>query len=575
MEEPMPTQTDGVNMTSERSTKGVEEYEQPRYSRRDTILTMTGVLMVMLLASLDQTIVSTAMPRVIADLQGFNRYTWVSTAYLLTSTVMVPIYGKLSDLLGRKPIFLFGVVVFLLGSALSGASQSMNQLILFRAFQGIGAGALMPIAIAIVGDLFTPRERGKWQGLTGGVWGLSAIIGPTLGGWITENSTWRWVFYVNLPVGIVALLVLIFLMPTLHGRAKEVSIDYVGAGLLVLGTVPLLLGFTWAGSQYDWLSPQIIGLFAGALVALTAFVIYEALLERRGGQPIIEPGLFKNSIFTVSTIVTVIFGMALFGSIFFIPLFVQGVVGTSATNSGLILTPLMLTSIAGSVVSGQLVSRLGKYKWIAVFGMVVSVAGTLLLVRLNVNSTNNDVLLAMLVLGLGMGFGMALYTLVVQNALPQKLGQATSALVFFRQIGGTIGLAAMGSVMTSAYLPAFENALPAVVKRLVPANFLAVFNNPQILLSPDTLAQMQARAAAGGPQALALFRQVIEAVKIGLAQGIHNVFVLSLVLMIAGLVAVLFLKEIPLRGGRRAKKEAVEPTEDQAQEAEGSLAAMA
>src|SRR5215469_12577641 len=316
---------------------------------------------------------------------------------------MVPIYGKLSDLLGRKPIFLFGVVVFLAGSALSGTAQSMNQLILFRAFQGIGAGALIPIAITIVGDLFTPRERGKWQGLTGGIWGLSAIVGPTLGGWITQNTTWRWIFYVNLPIGIAALL--------------------------VLGTVPLLLGFTWAGSQYDWLSPQIIGLFAGALVALTAFVFYEARLERRGGQPIIEPGLFKNSVFTVSTVVTMIFGMGLFGSIFFIPLFVQGVIGASATNSGLILTPLMLTSVAGSVVSGQLVSRLGKYKWIAVLGMLVSVAGTVLLVRLDVNATNNDVLLAMLVLGLGLGFGMALYTLIVQNALPQKIGQATSALV--------------------------------------------------------------------------------------------------------------------------------------------------
>jgi len=574
MEETISTQTGVANLTSESPGKEVEDYGQPRYSRRETVLTMAGVLMVMLLASLDQTVVSTAMPRVIADLHGFDRYTWVSTAYLLTSTVTVPIYGKLSDLFGRKPIFLFGVVVFLLGSALSGASQTMNQLIAFRAFQGIGAGALMPIAIAIVGDLFTPRERGKWQGLTGGVWGLSAIIGPTLGGWITENSTWRWVFYVNLPVGIVALLVLIFLMPTLRGRAKEVSIDYVGAGLLVLGTVPLLLGFSLAGIQYDWLSPQIIGLFAGALVALTAFVIYEAWLERRGGQPIIEPGLFKNSIFTVSTIVTVIFGMALFGSIFFIPLFVQGVVGTSATNSGLILTPLMLTSIAGSVVSGQLVSRLGKYKWIAVFGMLVSVAGTFLLVRLNVNSTSNDVLLAMLVLGLGMGFGMALYTLIVQNALPRKLGQATSALVFFRQIGGTIGLAAMGSLMTSAYLPAFKNALPAVVKQLVPAKVLAAFNNPQILLSPDALAQMQAQAAAGGQQALALFHQIIEAVKIGLTQGIHNVFVLSLVLMIAGLVAVLFLKEIPLRGGRPAKKDVVETSENQAQQAEGGLAAI-
>src|SRR5438094_5227954 len=253
----LSTQSDATVLASNRANQA-EEYEQPLFSRRDTLLTMLGVLMVMLLASLDQTIVSTAMPRVIADLKGFDEYTWVSTAYLLTSTVMVPIYGKLSDLLGRKPIFLFGVVVFLLGSALSGAAQSMNQLIIFRAFQGIGAGALMPIAIAIVGDLFTPRERGKWQGVTGAVWGFSAIVGPTAGGWITENATWRWVFYVNVPVGIAALLVLIFLMPTLQGKAKEVSIDYIGAALLIVGTVLLLLGFTWAGTLYDWFSAQIL-----------------------------------------------------------------------------------------------------------------------------------------------------------------------------------------------------------------------------------------------------------------------------------------------------------------------------
>jgi len=569
----LSTQSDAAVLASNRANQA-EEYEQPLFSRRDTLLTMLGVLMVMLLASLDQTIVSTAMPRVIADLQGFDRYTWVSTAYLLTSTVMVPIYGKLSDLFGRKPIFLFGVVIFLIGSALSGASQSMNQLIAFRAFQGIGAGALMPIAIAIIGDLFTPRERGKWQGLTGGVWGLSAIVGPTLGGWITQNSTWRWIFYVNIPIGLVAMLVLIFLMPTLRGKARQVSIDYIGAALLVLGTVPLLLGFTWAGTQYDWLSPQIIGLFAGAAVVLTVFVIYQAWLERRGGQPIIEPSLFKNSIFSVSTVVTIIFGMGLFGSIFFIPLFVQGVVGSSATNSGLILTPLMLTSIVGSVVSGQLVSRLGKYKWIAILGMAVSVVGTYMLVRLDVHSTNTDVLLAMLVLGLGMGFGMALYTLVVQNALPKKIGQATSALVFFRQIGGTIGLAAMGSVMTSAYLPAFQNALPAAVKRVAPAQLLAAFSNPQILLSPDALAQMQSRAAAGGPGAVALLNQVIEAVRVGLAQGIHNVFVLSMVIMIVGLVSVFFLKEIALKGKRSVAKDVAEGIEDAAPDAESAVAAM-
>ena len=561
-------QSDVAVLTSDQPGKVVEDYEQPRFSQRETLLTMFGVLMVMLLASLDQTIVSTAMPRVIADLHGFDRYTWVSTAYLLTSTVMVPIYGKLSDLFGRKPIFLFGVVVFLIGSALSGASQSMNQLIAFRALQGIGAGALMPIAIAIVGDLFTPRERGKWQGVTGGVWGISAIIGPTLGGWITQNTSWRWVFYVNLPIGIAALLVLIFLMPTLRGRAKEVSIDYVGAALLVLGTVPLLLGFTWAGSQYDWLSPQIIGLFSVAFIALVSFIVYEAWLERRGGQPIIEPSLFKNSIFSVSTLITTIFGMALFGGIFFIPLYVQGVVGSSATSSGLILTPLMLTSVVGSIVSGQLVSRLGRYKWIAILGMLVSVAGVVLLARLNVNSTNNDVLVAMLVLGLGLGIGMSLYTLIVQNALPSKIGQSTATLTFFRQIGGTIALAAMGSVMTAAYLPAFHNALPVSILHAVPAQYLAAFNNPQILLSPTTLAQIESHAAAMGPQSVAMLHQIIEAVKVGLAQGIHNVFVLSLGLMIIGLIAVFFLKEIPLKGGRLTEKGDVED------EVESSLAVM-
>ena len=557
----------------------VDEYEQPRYTRRETILTMIGVLMVMLLASLDQTIVSTAMPRVIADLHGFDRYTWVSTAYLLTSTVTVPIYGKLSDLFGRKPIFLFGIVLFLAGSALSGASQDMNQLIAFRAFQGLGAGALMPIAIAVVGDLFTPRERGKWQGVTGAVWGLSAILGPTLGGSITQYSTWRWVFYVNLPVGIAAMLVLIFLMPTLRGKAQKVSIDYIGAALLVLGTVPLLLGFTWAGTQYAWNSPQIIGIFAGSIIVLAGFVVYEALLERRGGQPVLEPSLFKNRIFVVSALVTAIFGMGLFGSIFFIPLFVQGVVGSSATNSGLILTPLMLTSIVGSIVSGQLVSRLGKYKWLAILGMIISVAGTFLLVRLSVTSGNTDVLIAMLVLGLGMGFGMSLYTLIVQNALPGKIGQSTAALTFFRSIGGTIALAAMGSILNTAYLPAFQGALPGSIKQAATSSpqlgqFLGLFNNPQVLLQPGVEAQLQTTAAHQGPAALTVFNQVIESVKVGLTAGIHNVFIMSMVIMLVGTVAVLFLREIPLRGGRSKQASDADAHGEEVPEAEGSLAAM-
>ena len=578
--ETISSQSGVADLTPERPTRVVEEeFEQPRYSRRDTLLTMVGVLMVMLLASLDQTIVATAIPRVIADLQGFDRYTWVSIAYLLTSTVTVPIYGKLSDLFGRKPIFLIGIVIFLTGSALSGASQSMNQLIAFRAFQGLGAGALLPIAIAVVGDLFTPRERGKWQGLTGAVFGLSAIVGPALGGWITQNTSWRWVFYVNLPIGIVALLVLIFLMPTLRGKAQKVSIDYIGAALLVLGKVPLLLGFTFAGSQYAWLSPQIFGLFAGALVMLVSFVIYEAWLERHDGQPIIAPSLFKNSIFTVSSLVSFIIGMGLFGVIFFIPLFVQGVVGTSATNSGLILTPLMLAFVVASIISGQLVSRLGKYKWLAIFGMIVSVAGMLLLVHLDVNSGNSDVLLAVLVLGAGMGFGLSLYTLIVQNALPSRIGESTASLTFFRSIGGTIALAAMGSIMNSAYLPAFQNALPNAIKHLAAtqktvAQFLGIFNNPQVLLQPGVKAQLQAHAAHQGPAALTMFNQVIEAVKIGLTSGIHNVFLMGVVIMVVGTVAVFFLKEIPLRGGRVTLKDTAEGPQEEAPEVESNLAAM-
>ncbi|HYL44403.1 MAG TPA: MDR family MFS transporter [Ktedonobacteraceae bacterium] len=544
-----------------------QDTETPRYSRRDVRLTMAGVLMVMLLASLDQTIVSTAMPHVIADLQGFDRYTWVTTAYLLTSTVMVPIYGKLSDLLGRKSVFLFGVIIFLLGSAASGASQSMNQLIVFRAFQGIGAAALMPIAMAIIGDLFTPRERGKWQGVTGAVFGLSSIVGPAAGGWITENASWRWVFYVNLPVGIIALLVLIFLMPTLHRRAQRVSIDYLGAALLVMGTVPLLLGFTWAGSQYAWLSPQIIGLFAFALVTLTVFGIYEGNLARRDKQPIIDPRLFKSSVFSLSVLITTITSMGMFGSIFFLPLFAQGVLGISATNSGFLLSPMMIALITSSVISGQLVSRTGKYKWIAIVGMLITVGGTLLLYRLDVHSMPLDLTLAMIVLGLGLGFGMALYTIIVQNAWQNKIGEATSALTFFRQIGATVALAAMGSIMSAAYIPAFHDALPASVKHILPAQVLSFFDNPNILLSADAQKQMMTKFASFGPQGMALYQQLLEAVKVGLTQGIHNVFILSTVLMILGLVAVFFLKEIPLRGGK--KQASTETSEETVVEVEG------
>ena len=542
------------------SSPAVQDIETPRFTRRETLFTMAGVLLVMLLASLDQTIVGTAMPRIITDLQGFDRYTWVTTAYLLTSTVMVPIYGKLSDIFGRKPIFLIGVVLFLIGSAASGASQTMNQLIAFRAFQGLGAAALMPIAIAVVGDLFTPRERGKWQGVTGGVFGLSSILGPTAGGWITDHSTWRWVFYVNLPVGIAALLVLIFLMPTLRSKnTGKVSIDYIGALLLIAGTVPLLLGFTWAGSQYDWLSWQILSVFSGAVVFLAMFILYEVRLERRNAQPIIGPSLFANRIFSVSVIITMITSMGMFGSILFLPLYAQGVLGISATNSGLLLSPLMGGLILSSIVSGQLVSRFGKYKWIAFVGMAITIVGSLLLQRLGVNSTNTDMIVAMIVLGLGLGFSMSLYTVIVQNALPDRIGQATSALTFFRSIGSTVAVAAMGSLLTSAYVPGFHNAISAQVKAVIPPQVINIFDNPNVLLSADIQHQLMAKFSAFGPAGKSLYNQLMEAVKVGLTSGIHNVYVLSTVLMCVGFVAIFFLKEIPLRGGKQKAAPAQAP----------------
>ncbi len=524
------------------------DFEQPKYSRQVTLLTMLSVLLVMLLASLDQTIVGTAMPRIIAELNGFDRYTWVTTSYLLTSTVMVPIYGKLSDLFGRKGILITSVILFLAGSWLSGASQTMTALILFRGFQGLGAGGLMSMAIAIIGDLFTPRERAKWQGVTGAVFGLAFIVGPTAGGWITDHLSWRWVFYVNMPIGLIALGVLIFLMPSLTQPVRNAKIDFIGAALLIVGVVPLMLGLTWGGSEYDWNSPQIIGLMSGALVGLVAFFFYERWLEAHEGQPIVSPSLFKNNVFAASTVIIMLSGMAMMGSIYYIPLFLQGVTGVSATNSGVVLTPMMLTAMAASIVSGLLVARTGKYKIFALAGAVISVVGSFFLLHLDVHSTSTDVVIAMLVLGLGMGTAMSLYNLIVQNALPKRIGEASAGMTFFRQIGSTIGLAAMGSVFNSAYPTAFHNAIPAAISKVVPPQVIALFNNPQVLLQPEAQAQLQQQFGQFGPQGLALLSALLESVKVGIASSLHSIFFLGMIVAVASVVAVLFLKEIPLRG---------------------------
>ncbi len=505
---------------------------------------MAGVLLVMLLASLDQTIVGTAMPRVIAQLNGFERYAWVATAYLLASTVSMPIYGKLSDILGRKRIFLSGIIVFLLGSALCGAAQTMTQLIVFRGLQGVGAGALLPVAMAVIGDIFPPRQRGKWQGVTGAVWGIAVLIGPTLGGWITDTLTWRWIFYVNLPVGLAALVVLSVTMPSTARKGAAKRLDTLGALLLACGVVPLLLALTWAGHVYPWLSGPIIGLLVTAAVVLVGFTIYET----RQPEPILDPRLFRNRVFAVCVVATALINAGMFGTLYFAPLFIQGVTGTSATRSGAVLTPMMLMAVFGSILSGQLLSRWGRYRPLALAGRVLTVAGMGLLLALGVNAHTADALPALLVLGAGFGLGLSLYNVAVQNAFPQtRMGQVTSSLAFFRSIGAALGIATMGSFMTSRYTVSLHRLLPSqVVEHGSPAQ-LQDLSNPQLLLQPSSraaLASTFARFGAAGPH---LYSAVLDSIHRALAVALHDVFLIGTFIALLSLIVVLFLPEIPLR----------------------------
>ncbi len=509
---------------------------------------LIGVILGMLLAALDQTIVGTALPHIVASLGGLDHYAWVVTAYLLASTVSIPIWGKLSDIYGRRTFFILGMVIFLIGSALAGTSQNMTQLIIYRGIQGLGAGAMMPIAMAIIGDLFPPAERGKWQGLIVAVFGLASIVGPTLGGWITDNWGWRWVFYVNMPVGVIAILTAGFVMPKLVIRRQHI-IDYLGVVTLVAGTVPLLLAFSWAGTQYAWGSWQIISLFSFSVVMLITFF----LVEMRATEPIISPQLFKNSIFTVSTIAMFLVSAGMFGAILYLPLFVQGVLGNTATDSGLVLTPLMLGFMFSSIVGGQLLSRTGRYKILAMIGFTIAAIGMFMLSRMTPNTSQGEVVRNMLVTGLGIGVMMSLFTIVVQNAFPyRQLGEVTASLTFFRSIGSTMGVAVMGTIMTNEFQNALQTNIPAILKRLIPADRLAQLENPQLLLAPDVVAKIQHSFAALGPQGLIIFKQLIEAIQKSLSTAITDVFFLGFILMVLGFISVLFLREIPLRKSHTA-----------------------
>ena len=446
-----------------------ESHAGPTFTRQEKLFTMIGTLLGLLLAALDQTIVSTAGPQIQKDLRiDPSLYTWITTAYLVASTVMVPIYGKLSDLYGRRRILMFGIVAFLVGSLLCGLSGEpfmgqflgggTGQLIAFRAVQGFGSAALFTTAFAVVSDLYAPAERGRYTGLFGAVFGISSVLGPLIGGYLTDHLSWHWVFYVNLPIGLVAIAFILTRMPPLkhlYGQADEKPrLDLLGAFWLVVAVVPLLLALSLGKSVltpgetgFLWGSWQVLGMFALAAVGIGAFL----MTERRAHDPLMNLGLFRNRVFSVGTAATFLLGMAFLGPIIFLPLFMVNVVGLSATNSGLTLTPLVLGLVAGNVLSGQIVSRIGKYKGIMVGALVLLMAAFLIMgLTLHPDASQASVTWKMILIGLGLGPSIPLYTLAIQNASdPRLTGQVTSSVTFFRNLGQVVGVAILGTVFAN------------------------------------------------------------------------------------------------------------------------------
>ncbi|GGM14192.1 MDR family MFS transporter [Deinococcus aerophilus] len=484
------------------------------------ILILIGTLLGLFLAALDQTIVATSLPRIVADLEGLNLYAWVTTAYLLASTAMVPIYGKLSDIYGRKPILMFGIVVFLIGSALCGMAGEpwfgnlfgggMMQLIVFRGLQGLGAAALTSVAFAIIADIFAPAERGRYQGLFGAVFGLSSVIGPLLGGFLTDNVSWRWVFYVNLPIGLVALAFIFSKMPQLASGLKP-KIDYIGAVLVITFSVPLLLALTFgAEAAYGWTNPTVLALFAGAAASLIAFLF----VESRHESPILPLTLFKNPTFAWGVLARFFIGAAFLGAILFLSLYLVNVQGVSATKAGTATIPLTMGLIAGSVLSGQLASRLGYYKNLILIGLALMMGGFYLLSTLNADTAYSTVILYMVILGLGIGPALPLFNLAIQNAVHRwEIGVATSAGQFFQQMGSTIGTAVFGAVLTSS----LATQIPAQLRAAEAGQ------PPAVVAQLEDTARQAATASSGQGQSAPTFASIQSQITAGFARTFGSV----------------------------------------------------
>jgi EmrB/QacA subfamily drug resistance transporter len=478
-----------------------------------------ALMLGMFLAALDQTIVSTALPTIVGDLGGLNHLSWVVTAYLLASTVSTPIYGKLGDMYGRKHIYLAAILIFLAGSMLAGLSQSMAELIGFRAVQGIGAGGLIVTAQAIIADIVPPRERGRYMGLIGAVFGVSSVAGPLLGGFFVDNLSWRWVFYVNMPIGAVAIAIVALRLHLRVVRHRH-RIDYFGAGLLAGGVSALILVTTWGGNQYRWGSGTILALTVVGVLLLAAFVWQ----ERRAKEPVIPLDLFQSRIFNVSSAMGFAIGMAMFGAIVFIPLYLQLVYGASPTASGLRMIPLMAGLLVAAIFSGRLISRIGRYKVFPIVGTAVLIVGMLLLSRLGIGTAPWLASAYMVVVGVGIGLVMQVLVLVVQNdARPSEIGVATSTATFFRSVGGSFGVALFGAIFASRLTNALEQLPPDSLKYL----------KGGVHMSP-------AQAAKLPPEVHADFLNAF-------AHSLHGVFLWGTAIAVIPFGLSWLLREIPLR----------------------------
>jgi EmrB/QacA subfamily drug resistance transporter len=517
-------------------------------SRGRIILATAGTMLALLLAALDQTIVGTAIPRIVAELNGLDRLAWVTTAYLVTSTTMTPIAGKLGDLFGRKPFLLAGMVGFVAASALCGLSQNMTELVVFRGVQGVFGGVLFATVFTVIGDLFPPSQRARLQGVFGAVFGLSSIIGPTTGGFITDHFSWRWVFYVNVPVGVAAFLVVLAGLPYVRSKASWRDIDFWGAISLAGGVVPLLIALSIT-RDHAWTSPEVMGLLAFAALMLAVFVFVESRVE----QPIVPLHLFKNPTFTVSMIVGFLTAFGMFGSILFTPLVFQGVLGISATNSGALITPMMFGLLAASTLTGFVMRRIKYYRFLGTIGVAVMIVGMWLLSQITPSSAEWHVVADLIVVGLGLGVTFPLYLTAVQVALPRRfLGVASSQIQFWRNLGGTVGSAILGAVLSNR-LPGYmttrlsESGVPASVLRNIPNT-----GNANAILDPALVSKLPA--------------PILHAIRLALSDSLHDIYVFAGVVLVVALVSTLFMKEVSLTSAAASPGVEAPPVEEAAEE---------